>query len=128
MSQNDLAVIAKAKDLCSYVLQATSQSPKRFRFTLVTRLQNCALDVVERLFCANEVFVSPDDVAPAAERLGLQRSAMTSLKLLAYLAELAMAQGCILPKHYERITHGVYDVQNMLGAWIKSDRRRFGCR
>lgn len=128
MSQNDLAVIVRAKDLCGYVLQVTDKSPKRFRFTLVSRLQNYALDVVERLFCANEVFVAEGDTEAANERLRLQRSAMTSLKLLSYIAELAMAQGCILPRQYERIARGIYDVQDMLGAWIKSDRRRFGDR
>lgn len=124
MSQSELAVIGKAKDLCSYVLTITSKSPKRFRFTLTSRLQNHALDVVERLFCANEVLLSPADGTAASERLRLQRAAMTSLKLLAYLSELAMQQGCILPKQYERITRQAYDVRNMLGAWMRSDRRR----
>ena len=37
---NELAVITKAKDLCDYVLTVTDRSPKKFRFTLVIRLQN----------------------------------------------------------------------------------------
>ena len=128
MPRNDLSVISRAKDLCEYALAATSKSPKRFRFTLVSRLQNYALDVVERLFTANEVFVAPGDSAAAAERAHLQREAMTSLKLLSYIAELAMRQGCILPRQYEHIARQVYDVQNMLGAWMASDRKRFGAR
>ena len=126
MSKGDLAVISKAKDLCGYVMTVTDKSPKRFRFTLTSRLQNSALDALELLFRANEVFVAVGDSASVAERLRLQRRAMTSLRLLAYFAELAMQQGCILPKHYERITRHVFDVQNMLGAWMRSDRRRFG--
>lgn len=70
---------------------------------------------------ANEVFVAAGDEQAAAQRARLQRGAMTSLKLLAYLAELAMGQGCILAKQYERIAQGTYDVQNMLGAWMASD-------
>ena len=44
--QSELAVIIKAKDLCSYVMTVTDKSPKRFRFTLVAKLQNYALDII----------------------------------------------------------------------------------
>ncbi len=56
MAKSELAVITKAKDLCSYVMTVTEKSPKRFRFTLTSRLQNYALDVIENLFMANETF------------------------------------------------------------------------
>ena len=49
---------------------------------------------------------------------------MTECKLLSYMALVAREQGAILPKQYEQITSKVYDVQNLLGAWIKSDDRR----
>lgn len=104
----------------------TDKSPKRFRFTLVSRLQNYALDVIENLFMANETFVSSGDVHSAAVRMSYQRKAMSTLKLLSYVSELAMRQGCILPKQYELIARQVYDAQNMLGAWMNSDRRRYG--
>ena len=49
---------------------------------------------------------------------------MTDLKLLGYMAMLSMAQECILPKQYEQIARQVTDCQNLLGAWMNSDRRR----
>ena len=109
-------------------MTVTDKSPKRFRFTLSSRLQNYALDVIERLFSANEVFVSPGDTAAARERLAHQRHAMTRLKLLGYVSELAMKQQCVLPKQYEQITRQVYDIENMLGAWMNSDKRRYMAR
>ena len=54
---SELSVITKAKELCSYIMLVTDKSPKRFRFTLVSRMQNYALDVIENLYMANEVFV-----------------------------------------------------------------------
>ena len=126
IAKNDLSVITKAKDLCDYIMTITDKSPKRFRFTLVSRLQNYALDVIENLIRANETFVSAGDALSQRERLGFQRKAMTSLKLLGYISELAMKQGCILPKQYEQITKHVYDTENMLGAWMNSDRKRYG--
>ncbi len=123
----DLAVIAKAKDLSSYILTVTEKSPKRFRFTLTSRLQNSALDIVENLYLANEVFVNGSEESKN-RRLELQHKAMTRLKLLCYIAQLSMEQKAILYKQYELITRQAYDCQNMLGAWIKSDRKRFSGR
>ncbi len=45
---NELTVITKTKNLCFYVLTITDKSPKKFRFTLVAKLQNNALDALER--------------------------------------------------------------------------------
>lgn len=123
---SELAVITKAKDLCSYVMTVTDKSPKRFRFTLVAKMQGYALNTIEELYRANEVFVSKGDTNKAALRLDYQHKALTELKLLAYMSQLAMEQQCILPKQYEQITKRVSDCQNMLGAWINSDRKRLG--
>ncbi len=123
-NQSELTVITKAKDLCSYVMTITQKSPKQFRFTFVTKLQNLALSVIENLFRANDVFVSKSDTDARKERLTLQRKAMTDLKLLGYISLLAMEQGCILPKQYEQISRQITDCQNLLGAWMNSDKRR----
>ena len=126
IAKSELSVITKAKDLCSYIMTVTDKSPKRFRFTMVSRLQNYALDVIENLIMANETFVSAGDARSAIERLSYQRKAMSRLKLLSYMSELAMKQGCILPKQYEQVTKQVYDAENMLGAWMNSDKKRYG--
>lgn len=130
MVNNELSVITKAKDVVSYIFVVTDKSPKKFRFTLVSRMQNYSLDIVEGLINANEVYVMDKDrnIRPEAlkERSRLQRQALTKIKLLAYIAQLSMEQGCILPKQYEQITKKLYDCQNLLGAWVKSDAKRFG--
>ena len=107
-------------------MTVTDKSPKRFRFTMVSRMQNYALDIIEQLILANEIFVIAGDIASARERLARQRKAMSTLKLLGYMSELAMKQQCILPKQYEQITKQVADTQNLPGAWMNSDRRRYG--
>ena len=122
--QSELTVITKVKDLCSYIMTVTQKSPKQFRFTFVSRLQNLSLSVVENLFRANEVYVAKGDVEARRERLAFQRSAMTELKLLGYIALLSLEQGCILSKQYEQISRQLTDCQNLLGAWMNSDRRR----
>lgn len=116
--QGDLSVITKVKEVCSYILTITDKSPKRFRFTLVSRLQNYSLTIIEKLIMANEIYVCNNrqevDENALLERRRLQKSAMTHIKLLAYIAQVSMEQQCILPKQYEQITKKLYDCQNLL--------------
>lgn len=122
--QSELIVITKSKDLCSYVLVITQKSPKHFRYTFVNRLQNLAIDVIENLIRANDVFITKTDILSQRERANYQRRAMTDLKLLGYIALLSMEQQCILPKQYEQIARQISDCCNLLGAWMNSDKKR----
>lgn len=122
--QSELTVITKAKDLCSYIMTVTQKSPKHFRYTFVSKIQNLALSVIENIYRANDVFVSKQDLRSQKERLKYQRAAMTDLKLLGYISLISMEQKCILPKQYEQIARQVSDCQNLLGAWMNSDRKR----
>lgn len=123
-SPSELSVITKSKDLCSYIMTVTQKSPKQFRFTFVSRLQNLSLDVIESLYRANDTFVTRGDSSAIQKRIEYQHNAMTSLKLITYVAQLAMEQKCILFKQFEEISKLSLDAQNLLGAWINSDRRR----
>jgi hypothetical protein len=116
--KSDLAVVTKAKNLCTYIMTVTQKSPKQFRFTFVSRLQNLSLDIIENIYRANETTLGDK------ERLSWQRRGLTSIKILAYFAELALTQGCILAKQYEQIAKLAADCQYLLGAWINSDKKR----
>lgn len=127
--KSELTVITKAKDLCNYILTVTDKSPKKFRFTLTSRLQNYSLTIVELLLSANEVRVTDRAGrridARLEERRSYQQEAFTSMKMLSFLAQVAVEQKSILPKQYEQITKKLYDCQNLLGAWVKSDNKRY---
>lgn len=122
---SELAVITKAKDLCNYVLTVTDKSPKKYRFTLVIRLQNYSLDALENVITANEVFIKETGTSEAEKRLELQAKAMTDLKMLGFLSELAMEKQCILPKQFEQITGKISETQRLLAGWMNSDRKRY---
>ena len=79
-NKSELSVITKAKELCSYVMTVTEKSPKRFRFTLVSRMQNYALDVIENLYIANEIYVPAGRRDQAEKRQSYQQQAQTSLE------------------------------------------------
>lgn len=127
-SKSELSVITKSKELCNYILTVTDKSPKKFRFTLVSRLQNYSLSIIENLLSANEVRVLDVRNRVRSDRLearrDYQQKAFTDMKLLSFMAQVSMEQQCILPKQYEQITKKLYDCQNLLGAWVKSDNKR----
>jgi hypothetical protein len=124
--QSDLTIVTKAKDLCSYIMTVTQKSPKQFRFTFVSRLQNLALDIIENVYRANEIYIGQgnNQAVNRAMRLDFQHKALTNVKILAYFGELAMVQQCLLPKQFEQIALKSADCQRLLGAWINSDKSR----
>lgn len=123
-SQSELQVITHAKNLLNYVMTITQKSPKQFRFSLIGRMQEYVLNIVEELYYANDIFVSPNSNSGWAQRQAHQRKAMSMLKLLVYVAQVSMEQGAIQPKQYQQISQQAYNVENMLGAWMNSDQKR----
>ena len=78
----EMAVFTHAKKLSEYVFVITERSPKKFRWSIVSRLQNTSIDVIENLYRANY----EHDVAL---RLKYQTGAAVSLNLLDFYAETA---------------------------------------
>lgn len=123
--ESELTIITKAKDLCSYIMIVTQKSPKHFRFTFVSRLQNLSLDIIENLYRANDIFVEKRDKDSYGRRREFQQQAMTNIKILSYFSLLAYEQKCILAKQYEQIAKQSTECQKLLGAWMMSDKKRF---
>lgn len=115
--KSDLYVVTKAKDLAKYVLTVTEKSPVKFRFTLVVRLQNYILDVLEHLYLSNSLPLGK-------ERQAEQEKAKTKLAMLDYFAGLAAEQKCILFKQYEQIALQQAECLLYLNKWVASDKKR----
>ena len=120
----ELQVITKSKDLCNYIITITEKSPKKFRFVFVNRMQNLSLDIIQELYVANDYRVSKEDKMSYKIRINHQHKALTNLKILSYISLIAMEHKCIIFKQYENISKLTSDLQNMIGAWINSDRKR----
>lgn len=111
--KSDLFVFTKAKDLAKYVIAVTEKSPKKFRFTLVVRLQNYILDAIEAIYLAN-------CERNITKRLELQDKAKTLLCMLDYFAQIALEEECILFKQYEQISKQQAECLLYLGKWRAS--------
>ena len=124
---SELLVIVKAKDLGNYVFTVTDKSPKKIRFSLISRMQNLALSAVENLYRANMVYVKDKTAADKIElRKKYQREAYVDLKMLGYIALMAKEQGGILAKQYEQISIQSTEVIRLLLSWSRSDQNRYG--
>ena len=115
--KNELFVITKVKELTKYVFTVTEKSPKRFRYTMVSRLQNYCLDITENLFLANKLPLGE-------ERLKKQEEASRLLSLIAYLSFLASECNCLIKHQFVTISKLQAEALLYLGKWIASDKKR----
>ena len=55
--EDGLTVVTREKVLCQNILLVSYFSPKKFHFTLVSHMQNYALDIIENLYLANTILL-----------------------------------------------------------------------
>lgn len=123
MSNTELKVIIKAKELAKHTLKVTSNAnryPKKWRFSLVDKMQNKALEIYAKLHEANRT----DIVDYKRERLELQTKAITYCDQLLYYIELSHELQILNEKSMEYWSKMVCDVKHMAIAWRIKDRER----
>lgn len=123
-NSSELMVITKTKKLTAYVITITEKSPKHFRAVFVNRMQNYCLDCLELLIEANSLRM--DNSKNKEKRKNCQHEAYLKLKLLGYIAFLALENKCIIKKQYQQISLQTADCINLLTAWRRSDAERYG--
>ena len=92
MADNELQVILKSKDLAEHTLRITSNCnryPKKWRFSLVDKMQNKSLEIYENLHEANRT----DLKDYRRERLELQTRAIAKCDELLFYIELSHKLG-----------------------------------
>lgn len=123
MADNELKVILREKDLCEHTLRVTSNCnryPKKFRFSLVDKMQNKALEIYEYLYEANRT----DLRSYRKERSDLQTKAITHCDELLFYIELSQKLNIINVQSMEYWSKMVTDIKRMAIAWRTKDRQR----
>jgi len=111
----EMAVFTHAKKLSEYIFVITEKSPKKLRWSIVTRLQNTSVDIIENLYRANY----ERDVQ---KRLEHQRSALVYLNLIDFYTETAKRKLAINNRQTAIIARQVSEIKKLLMGWIKSSR------
>lgn len=120
---NDLLVIKKAKWLAKYTLEITANInhyPKKFRYSLVDKMQNRCLEIYMNLHEANRTDIKDYK----RHRAELQTRAITYCDQLNFFIELSHEMGFISQKSMEHWSKLVKEVKAMAIAWRTSDRGR----
>ncbi len=81
--QSEMAVFTRAKDLSKAIFVVTQDAPKKFRFSLVSKLQDTSLAVAGRLYRANEIFINLSSFSIANSlSAGCQESSLHGINCL----------------------------------------------
>ena len=118
-----LQVIIKAKELAKHTLILTSNAnryPKKYRFSLVDKMQNKSMEIYEMLYEANRT----DIKTYKRDRLELQTRAITYCDELLFYIELSGELNIINMSSVEYWSKMVTDVKRMAIAWRTKDRER----
>ena len=122
MAENDLKVIVKAKDLAVHTFKLTSNCnryPKKFRHSLVDRMQNKSMDIYENLLEANRIH----NVTHKRERCEMITRAVTLCDELLFYIELSMMLELLNDKSAEYWSRMVTDLKYMALGWRKSEQK-----
>lgn len=105
---------------------STTDNPKRFpkkiRFSVTNKIQGHALAIYDYLVEANEIFPIMDD-QDKADRLKLQRAALTECKKLLHMIQLSKDRGYIDSGTFDYWTKLTVDVKCMTARWYDAERK-----
>jgi hypothetical protein len=122
MSETDLKVIVKAKELAFHSFKLTSNCnryPKKYRHSLVDSIQLKSLDLHETLLEANRI----SNVTHKRERCEMITRAVTICDQLLFYIELSMMLQLLTDKSAEYWSQMVRDVKYMSLAWRTKERK-----
>ena len=122
MAENDLKVIVKAKELAVHSFKLTSNSnryPKKYRHSLVDRIQIRSIDLYETLLEANRI----NNQTQRWQRCEMITRAITLCDELLFYIELSMSLKLLNDKSAEYWSKMVMDVKYMSIAWRTKERK-----
>lgn len=115
-----------AKELAGYTLRITNNEknfPKRYRFTIVAKIQDRAMDILDKLIMANEIY--PNNRTEFERRTLYQKEARAGCRALMTLMEVAANTFRVEAGTLRYWTELAVTTQRLITAWIKSDKERF---
>lgn len=122
MSENELRVIVKAKELALHSFRLTSNTnryPKKYRHSLVDKIQIKSLEIHDALMEANTI----NNVTRKALRCETITKAITLCNELLFYIELSMQLGLLADKSAEYWSKLCSDVKHMAIAWRTKEQK-----
>lgn len=121
MADNDLKVIVKAKELAVHSFKLTSNCnryPKKYRHSLVDKIQIKSIDIFETLMEANRI----NNITEKRKRCETITKAITYCDELLFLIELSMELELLADNSAAYWSKMVSDVKYMSIAWRTKEK------
>lgn len=122
MAENDLKVIVKAKELAVHTFKLTSNCnryPKKYRHSLVDRMQIKSLDLYDTLLEANRI----NNMTHKNQRCEMITKAIAFCDELLFYIELSMNMGLLSDSSTAYWSKLVTDVKYLAIGWRKKERQ-----
>lgn len=122
MADTDLKVIVKAKDLATHTFKLTSNCnryPKKYRHSLVDKMQIKSLEIYEMLLEANRT----SNITNKHSRCEMITKGIVYCEELLFYIELSMNLGLLNDRSAEYWSKMVCDVKHMAIAWRTKERK-----
>ncbi len=113
----EMAVFTHAKKLSEYIFVITEKSPKKYRWSIISRLQNASVELVENLYRAN---FERDE----ALRITFQKCAAVCIKLIDFYAETAGKKQAITIRQTAVLAKHIAETEKLLNGWVRSTKRK----
>ena len=122
MAENDLKVIVKAKELAVHTFKLTANCnryPKKFRHSLVDRIQIKSLEIRDTLLEANRI----NNMTHKNQRCEMITRAITFCDELLFYIEMSMNMGLLSDSSTAYWSKMVTDVKYLAIGWRKKERQ-----
>lgn len=116
--RSELLLITEVKRLIDYIFVISEKSPRKYRYSFLTKIHNLLFDIIELLYEANSIKLGNE------ERKEKQREAKVKLEIVDYLCDLGTREKCYLFSQYENISKYICECMKLLNGWIESDTKR----
>ncbi len=113
----EMAVFTHAKKLSEYIFVITEKSPKKYRWSIISRLQNASVELVENLYRAN---FERDE----ALRITFQKCGAVCIKLIDFYAETARKKQAITIRQTAVLAKHIAETEKLLNGWVRSTKRK----
>ena len=92
---SEFQLIVKMKKLVAYILQISEKSPKKFRFSLLSKIHTICFELIELTYEVNSIKLGE------VLRSEKQKAILTKFKILIYLIEVGKDFKCFTFHQFE---------------------------
>lgn len=116
--KSELYVITATKRLVDYISLINENTPKKYRYSIINKIDKSCLELIECLYLANMYDLKNP------KRKEKQEEAKVRLNLIEYIFHFGVKRQCYTSHQFEVMTKQLSDCNSYLEKWILSDSNR----